>query len=80
MKIMMNHKTFEKVGNRWELLEDYGTMEISKEVYNTLQNEKWKGDKREYGYTCFGYCVEKLTNTQTDIGLKSVRTFDFVQG
>lgn len=79
MKIMMNHKTFEKVGNRWELLDDFGTTEISMEVYQNLQNEKWKGDRRQYGYTCIGYVMEKLTNTQTDIGMKSVRMFDFIQ-
>lgn len=79
MKIMMNHKTFEKVGNRWELLDDFGTTEISLEVYQNLQNEKWKGDRRQYNYTCIGYVMEKLTNTQTAIGMKSVRMFDFIQ-
>lgn len=79
MKIMMSHKTYEKVGNRWKLLDDFGTVEISLEIYQNLQNEKWKGDRRQYDYTCIGYVMVKLTNTQTNIGMKSVRTFDFIQ-
>ena len=79
MRIMMNHKTFEKVGNKWILLDDFGTTEISRKEYDTLATEKWKGDRRYYGYTCIGYVVEKLTNIEPIYkNLKSVRTFNFI--
>ena len=79
MKIMMNHKTFEKVGNKWILLDDFGTTEISRKEYDTLATEKWKGDRRSYNYTCIGYVVEKLVNIEPVYkNLKSVRTFEFI--
>lgn len=46
---MMKHQTYEKVGNNWSLLDDYGTTEISRETYDMLSNKKWKGDRRYYG-------------------------------
>ena len=79
MQIMMNHKTFEKVGNKWILLDDFGTTEISRKEYDTLAAEKWKGDRRHYGYTCIGYVVEKLVNIEPEYKtLKSIRTFEFI--
>lgn len=80
MKILMNRKSYEKIGNRWVLEEDYGTEEISKEMYSTLSNEKWKGDRREYDYTCYGYVMVKLSNIeQSTRRYKDVRTFTFEQ-
>ena len=79
MKIIMKHQTFEKVGNKWSLLEDFGTKEISRKEYDLLANEKWTGDRRSYSYTCVGYVVKKLVNIEPMYKkLKSVRTFDFV--
>lgn len=79
MKIIMKHETFEKVGNKWILLDDFGTKEISRKEYDLLASEKWSGDLRSYGYTCIGYVVEKLVNIEPMYKkLKSVRTFDFV--
>lgn len=79
MKIMMTHKTFEKVGNKWILLDDFGTTEISRKKYDTLATERWMGDRRSYGYTCIGYVVVKLTNIEPiNKHLKSVRTFNFI--
>jgi len=79
MKIMSHHQTFEKVGNKWILLDDFGTKEISRKEYDLLANEKWTGDRRYYGYTCIGYVVEKLVNIEPVYrNLKSVRTFDFI--
>ena len=79
MKIMAHHQTFEKVGNKWILLDDFGTKEITRKEYDRLASEKWSGDRRSYGYTCIGYVVEKLVNIEPMYKkLKSVRTFDFV--
>ena len=79
MKIMMKHQQFEKIGNKWNLLDDFGSMEISIQEYSILSNEKWKGDRRYYGYTCIGYVMEKLVNIEPEYKtLKSVRTFDFI--
>lgn len=79
MKIIMKHETFEKVGNKWILLNYFGTKEISRKEYDLLASEKWSGDRRSYGYTCIGYVVEKLVNIEPMYKkLKSVRTFDFV--
>ena len=79
MKIIVNHQTFEKVGNKWILLDDFGTKEITRKEYDLLSTEKWVGDRRSYGYTCIGYVVEKLVNIEPMYkSLKSVRTFDFV--
>ena len=79
MKIMMNHKTFEKVGNKWNLLDDFGTKEITRKEYDRLATEKWSGDRRSYGCTCIGNVVEKLVNVEPVYkNLKSVRTFDFI--
>ena len=79
MKITVKHQTFEKVGNKWILLDDFGTKEITRKEYDLFANEKWSGDRRYYGYTCIGYVVEKLVNIeQTYKKLKSVRTFDFI--
>ena len=79
MKIMMNHKTFEKIGNKWNLLDDFGTKEISRKEYDTLATEKWNGDRRSYNYTCIGYVVEKLVNIEPEYKtLKSIRTFEFI--
>ena len=79
MKIIMKHQTFEKVGNKWILLDDFGTKEITRKEYDILATEKWSGDRRSYGYTCIGYVVEKLVNIEpTYKNLKSVRIFDFI--
>ena len=79
MKIMMKHQTFEKVGNKWILLNDFSTKEITRKEYDILATEKWIGDRRSYGYTCIGYVVEKLVNIEPVYkNLKSVRTFDFI--
>ena len=79
MKIIMKHETFEKIGNKWILLDDFGTKEISRKEYDLLANEKWSGDRRSYGYTCIGYVVEKLVNIESVYkNLKSVRSFDFI--
>ena len=79
MKIIMKHQTFEKVGNKWILLDDFGTKEITRNEYDILATEKWSGDRRSYGYTCIGYVVEKLVNIEPAYkNLKSVRTFDFI--
>ena len=75
----MNHKTFEKIGNKWNLLDDFGTTEISRKEYDTLATEKWNGDRRSYNYTCIGYVVEKLVNIEPEYKtLKSIRTFEFI--
>ena len=79
MRITMKHQTFEKVGNKWALTNDFGEKEISRKEYDLLANEKWNGDRRSYGYTCIGYVVEKLVNIEPVYkNLKSVRTFDFI--
>ena len=79
MKIMMNHQTFEKVGNIWILLDDFWTTEISRKQYDTLANEKWIGYRRSYGHTCIGYVVKKLVYIDPIYkNFKSVRTFDII--
>ena len=79
MKIIMKHQTFEKVGNKWILLDDFDTKEITRKEYDRLATEKWAGVRRSYGYTCIGYAVEKLVNIEPIYkNLKSVRTFDFI--
>lgn len=78
MKIYVSHRTYEKLGNKWALCEDFGTKEITRKEYDLLANEKWKGDKRTYGYTPLGYNVEKLVNIEpTHKQMKSVREFTF---
>ena len=79
MKIMVHHQTFEKIGNKWILLDDFGTKEITRKEYDILASEKWSGDRRYYNYTCIGYVVEKLVNIEPVYkNLKSVRSFDFI--
>ena len=79
MKIMVHHQTFEKIGNKWILLDDFGTKEITRKEYDRLASEKWSGDRRSYNYTCMGYVVEKLVNIEPVFkNLKSVRSFDFI--
>lgn len=78
MKIYTTHRTYKKVGKTWELTHDYGKNEISRKEYDLLATEKWKGDRRSYGYTPLGYNVEKLVNIEpTYKQHKSVRYFTF---
>lgn len=77
-KIFVTHKTFEKVGTKWILSEDFGKKEISRKEYDLLATEKWQGDRRTYGYTPLGYNVEKLVNIEpTCKQMKSERVFTF---
>lgn len=77
-KIYVSHKTFEKVGTKWALCEDFGTKEITRKEYDLLATEKWQGDRRTYGYTPLGYNVEKLVNIEpTCKQMKSERVFTF---
>ena len=78
VKIYVKHQTFEKVGKTWVLSEDFGKKEITRKEYDILATEKWQGDRRSYGYTPFGYTVEKLVNIEpTHKQRKSVREFTF---
>lgn len=79
MKIYVNHSTYYKANNQWILDEEYPREEISELIYTKLMYEKWKGDRRQYKYFYeFGQrLMTRLTNTDNEMGWKSVRTFEF---
>ena len=78
IKIFVEHKTYQRMSGKWVLSEDYGIEEISEKVYYNLSHDTWRGDRRTYGSTPFAYRgMRKLTNTERDLGLKSVRVFTF---
>ena len=79
MKIYVTHSTYKKVNNKWFLDEEYPREEISELIYTRLMYEKWKGDRRQFTYSYeFGQrLMTRLTNTDNEIGCKSVRTFEF---
>lgn len=79
MKIYMTHSTYKKENNKWILRTEYPAKEISELIYTKLMYEKWKGDRRQFKYSYeFGQrLMTRLTNTDNELGLKSVRTFAF---
>lgn len=79
MKIYETIKQYEKQGNKWILIKEYPTKDISPLVYSRLTHEKQTGDRRTFQYSYeFGQrLMTRLTNTNPILGLKSVRTFEF---
>ena len=79
MKIYVTHSTYKKVNNKWILKTQDSKKEISQQIYTRLMYEKWKGDRRQFKYSYeFGQrLMTRLTNTDNEIGWKSVRTFQF---
>lgn len=80
MKIYVTHSTYEKENDKWILVKENPKTEISEQRYLTLRDEKLKGDRRQFYYSYeFGQrLMTRLTNTNPVLGLKSVRTFEFI--
>lgn len=80
MKIYMKKTNYEKVNGKWIVTKKYDEIEISKERYYHLKNEKLRGDRRtfQYDYELGEKVMVRLSSTEpTYREFKSVREFRF---
>ena len=73
MTIKQTIKHFELISNKWVQKEEE-TTEITKEEYDRIVENRFKGDRYYKGYTCLGYTPIKIVSRFKD--LKTVRDFE----
>ena len=73
MTIKQTVKNFKLVGTKWVQKEEE-TTEITKEEYNMIVENRFKGDRYYKGYTFLGYTPIKIISRFED--LKTVREFE----
>ena len=64
-----------KSGNWSTVKHDVSTQEITKEMYDNIINNPWKGDRASREYTSKGYLVTRLTTSNPHADERSVREF-----
>lgn len=75
MKIIQTIKNYKMVGGKWYLKEE-NTQEITKQEYDMVVSNRFKGDRYYRTYTPIGYVPYKITSRFSN--LKTVRDFEFI--